>query len=121
MANKEKSLSFRVPAEIRRALEWGVKQSDPQLSQSDFITEAVMEFIDRVDENATLQDLMLPEDFQIPKKDSKMVTIRVSSDLPERIRLHAPRLYHSAARLILWATQRRAYELAEKRSARKNQ
>ena len=111
---KKTSLSFRVPKEVRDAIVHYTEKADPPKSQSAFMTEAVLDFIEQLDSNAAVGDLLLPEWYKIPTKDSKMVSMRIKPEVIALVQKRAPRLYHTATRLILLATMRHAFKLLEK-------
>lgn len=86
---------------------------------SDFDTTALKELVAQVDDTPTIDDLVLPEEFEIPTKDSKMVTIRVDPEVVEVVQDRAPRFYHTATRLILWASGRRAFRISAENNTEK--
>ncbi|KKN24311.1 hypothetical protein LCGC14_0896190 [marine sediment metagenome] len=108
-AKKSDNISFRVPARVREAIDFGTEHTGE--SQSTFIITAVEDLVKKIDANVGINELMLPGDFTLPKEGSKMVTVRVDPTVPRMIQKYAPRLYHSMARLILWATLLRANKL----------
>lgn len=114
MATKTRSLSFRVPAKIRDAIQAGKKRTGE--SQSDYIVSSVKELIATMKNMKSIDDLLLPDGYEIPTQDSKMVTIRISPLVPDKIKAIAPRLYHSSARLILWAIEHRSRRLDQEPS-----
>jgi len=105
-----RNFSFRAPADLRQAIKHAAKHR--KQSQSDFIADAVDNFLAKVDKANSLDDIQLPENFAIPKEKSKMMTIRIAPEIIDTVQLRAPRLYHSATRLVLWAVALRLYELA---------
>jgi hypothetical protein len=112
---KDGSLSFRVPKQLRKAIQWGAKKEGE--SQSDFIIQAALDFAAKFDELP--EDVKLPEDFEIPTAGSKMVTIRVTKEAVKEVSARAPRLYHSTTRWLLIAAALRAYKCAEEAAATK--
>ena len=105
-----RNFSFRAPLELRRAIKHAAKKQEQ--SQSDFIATAIDEFLKQVDESGDINDILLPENFEIPHKESKLVAIRIAHEVVDTIQERAPRFYQSATRLILWASTIRLYKLA---------
>lgn len=108
MAEKTDGFTLRVPAELRKAIRWGARKEGK--SQSDFMIDATLVMISQIQEGDVA---LLPEEFRIPTDDSKTVAIRVAPAAIEAVKEMAPRLYHSATRLILWASAVRAFELVD--------
>jgi len=111
VSNKSDNLSFRVPVALRNMIENAAAIEGK--SQSDYMIDAALEFVKKIEASDDINELLLPDAFKIPTDDSKMVTIRVAPKNVETVQAAAPRLYHSATRLILWASTVRAYALAE--------
>lgn len=118
MAEKTDSFSFRSPGQLRRAIERAAEYQGKNRTQ--FMLDAAKKFIDRMaDPEAKLSDFLLPDGFEIPKDDPRMVTFRVSPEAIQLIKDNAPRFYHSATKLVLWASTMEIYECKKEADARK--
>lgn len=118
MEKKEKSLSFRVPMELREAIDWASEREGK--SKANYMMDSTWQLIESAMNDGRIKDLMLPEGYEIPS-DSKMYTIRVTNEFAERVQEVAPRFYHSATRLMLWASTVRAFQLGEEFEAEQQQ
>lgn len=108
-------LTFRAPKALRNALRWGAKKLE--ISQGDFVTDAVIEFIDRVENNEPIDAFILPADFPT-SGESEMVGIRVNPSVIADLDRYKPRFYQSRTRLILWATAMKALKLVKENKKR---
>lgn len=115
MAVKTKSLSFRVPKELRKAIRWCADREEK--SQADYMMDSTLALIETTFTGGKIEEILLPEGYEIPTDDSKMFAIRVTPEFVERIRPVAPRFYHSVTRLLLWASGVRAAQIAKEYAA----
>jgi len=107
---KTKSLSFRIPEELRLAIIEAAEELG--LSQSDFMIGGAWGLLRQISEGATFKDLLLPDGYKLPyqpDEKARMVTIRAAPETLRPLQHNAPRLWHSTTRLILWGSALRLH------------
>jgi len=102
---KTKSVSFRVPEQLRLAIIEAAKEVG--VSQTDFMIGGAMGLLRQIGDGASFKDIMLPEGYTLPylpTEKARMVAIRATPEALALIQDSAARLWHSRTGLILWGS-----------------
>ena len=105
---KTEGLSIRAPEAVRAAIRHGAAIRN--MSQSDFMIDACRQLIGSMN-----GEVLLPDAFgEIPVERPGMMTIRLPSEVLDKIQATAPRTYQKATQFVLWASMRAFYETPDK-------
>ena len=107
---KSKSFTFRVPENLRVAFAQAAR--DVNITQASFMIGGALGLLKQIGKGATYKDLLLPKGFLLPYRPelpARMVSIRATPDAWTLIHGVAPRMWHSATRVILWGTALRLH------------